>query len=97
MNSNNLLSNISLCRKAGKVTTGFDAVCDNFPKAALVFALSDVSPKTLKELRFKAEKAHREVRLLPLTMDEAADVFGKRTGVFSVDDKGLAKIFVDIT
>lgn len=56
---------LGMCRRAGRLTTGFDAVTALAAegRAALILAASDVSEKTGKELRFALERAAPGARL----------------------------------
>jgi len=82
-----------LCRRAGKLVMGFDAVVQELAspktKAAGIILAADVSPKTVKEVRFAAEKYGREVLTAQFTMDDAHEAVGKRVGVFLILDAGL--------
>lgn len=80
-----------LCRRAGKLIIGFDAVADEMRKRTPggVILASDVSPKTEKEVLFRAEQNGIEVIKAAFTMDTAKDAIGKRAGVFYVTDVGL--------
>ena len=85
------MSTVCLCRRAGKLEIGFDAVCaeisGNNKGGALLAA--DVSAKTEKEIRFLCEKHNREVLKAEFTMDDAKKAVGKRAGVFFIADEGL--------
>ena len=84
---------ISICRKAGKLKAGMDIVksaCDT-GEAKAVFAASDLSPKSLKELRFAAARNDIPAYRLSMTMQQIADAMGKRSGILAVTDKGFAK------
>lgn len=84
---------ISICRKAGKLKAGMDIVksaCDN-GEAKAVFAAADLSPKSLKELRFAAARNDVPVYRLQMTMQQIADAMGKRTGILAVTDGGFAR------
>ncbi len=89
------LSTLGLCRRAGKLIFGFDAVCDELKKpqskAAGVAVSKDISEKTLKEIRFVAEKYRVEVFQADADMDEIKDIIGKRTGIVAILDSGLFK------
>lgn len=92
---NKILGTIGLCRRAGKLVTGFDAVCEEISrpkgKAAGILLAGDISPKTEKEVRFFAEKSKKLVIKLPIGLDEIAEVLGRKTGVLAVLDEGLFK------
>lgn len=81
---------LTMCRKAGKLLLGFDAVKDaaRQGQAALVLLAADVSPKTEKEIRFYAGDV--PVRMLPFQMDALKVFFRKRTAVYGVCDAGFA-------
>ena len=87
------MSTICLCRRAGKLEIGFDAVVQELEspksKAAGIVIAADISPKTEKEIRFAAGKHNIEVITADFTMDDAAAAMGKRVGIFSVLDSGL--------
>lgn len=85
------LTALCLCRRAGKLVIGFDAVCKELSKkgfCAVVLA-NDISAKTEKEIRFSADKYERTVLKADFTMDEAENALGKRAGVFLINDEGL--------
>lgn len=83
---------LSLCRRAGKLEMGFDAVTGSLRKgqAKLLIVAKDVSERTKRQVCFAAR--HGTVKLLPLpyTMDEMWYLTGKRIGVAAVTDQGLA-------
>ena len=100
MRINNVLSTVSLCRRAGKLIIGFDAVIaelgsGNFdPKGSGkspggILLACDVSQKTEKEIRFHADRRGCEVVKAEFSMDDARGAIGKRAGVFLVADEGL--------
>lgn len=87
-----VLSLLSLCRKAAKLSMGFDKVLETVAdkSAGGVFLTGDLSEKTGKEVAFACAKQGIQVWKLPVTMDEVKTVAGKRSGVISITDKGLA-------
>jgi ribosomal protein L7Ae-like RNA K-turn-binding protein len=94
INENRALSCVGLCKRAGALITGFDACVRDIAKAKALFIASDVSEKTAKEMRFYAGKHKKPLFLLPAAMDALSGVLGKRTGVLSVTDEGLAKVVI---
>ena len=88
-----LLSLLGICKKAGKLTQGFDAVSESAGKgeASLILTAKDLSPKSGKEVEFTAAKTNTEVVRIPVTIDEIWRQTGKRAGVLAVLDKGLAQ------
>lgn len=84
---------ISICRKAGKLKSGMDMVksaCIS-GEAYAVFTASDLSAKSLKEVRFAAARSGVAVYGLSMTMEQIADAMGKKTGILAVTDGGFAK------
>lgn len=88
---NKILSTICLCRRASKLTLGFDAVVEELrgEKFAGVVLAADVSAKTEKEIRFFAEQNGKEVIKADFSMEEAKAAIGKRAGIFLINDEGL--------
>lgn len=84
---------LSLCRKAGALTMGFDAVKDsvNKGKAQLVLCAADISDGTRKRVTAFCKDC---VELLPLTQtqEELSQISKKPTGVFAVLQPELATL-----
>ena len=91
MNSS-LLRTMSLCKRAGRFLMGFDmvkqAVLDG--RARLVVTASDLSDKTLKEIRRICEEWNVPLRKVPFTMDQLWMELNKRAGVAAIVDQGFA-------
>lgn len=89
----NSLGTIGLCRRAGKLIFGFDAVKDEIikpgSKVSGVIIADDLSEKTKKEVKFICDKFGREVFAPGITMDEIKGVIGKFTGILAILDDGL--------
>lgn len=96
---NNTLSTLGLCRRAGKLIYGFDAVEAELKKENTavcgVLTASDLSEKSKKEVRFVCAKKDTEVTELAETMDEIKTVTGKRTGIIAVLDSGLYRSVIN--
>jgi ribosomal protein L7Ae-like RNA K-turn-binding protein len=90
-NSDNVLSTIGLCKRAGKIITGFDAVVSDINKAAGVIITADLSDKTKKEVVYHCGKNGKKLIETRYTMEEIANLLGKKTGVIAILDKGLFK------
>lgn len=84
---------LSLCRKAGALVTGFDAVKESVYKgeAQLVLCAGDLSAGTRSRVEAFCDGF---VPALPLgrTQTEVAHVLKKPAGVFAVTDPELAKL-----
>jgi ribosomal protein L7Ae-like RNA K-turn-binding protein len=87
---------ISLCRKAGKLTMGFDAVEEAVVKgkAWLVLTAADASPKTVNRLKANVGDLV-DVLPMPLTQDRLASISRKPVAVYAVLDRNLAKLCFD--
>lgn len=92
-NKQKLLSAVSLCRKAGKLVMGFDAVHESVMsgKAWLVLLAADVSDGTAKRMARTCEDI-TECRRMPLTQLELCGISYKKVGVYSVLDENLANL-----
>ena len=90
---NKLLFALSLCRKAGALVMGFDAVKDsvNQGKACLVLCAGDLSRPRASVVRFCQNKQKRRICLL--TQFELSAVSKKPTGVFAVTDENSSRCF----
>ena len=91
MNLAKLRGLLDMCRRSGRLVTGFDAVvalCTT--EGVLLMIATDASPRTEKELRFRA--AERPIFRLPLTKTEIAEAIGshKPVAVLAVADEGFA-------
>ncbi len=91
-----LFQAISLCRKAGALTMGFDAVEDAVVKGKvwLVMTASDASAKTVQRLNYAVGDLV-DVIPMPLTQDRLADISRKPVAVYAVTDRNLAKLCFD--
>ncbi|MCL2884351.1 MAG: ribosomal L7Ae/L30e/S12e/Gadd45 family protein [Oscillospiraceae bacterium] len=87
---------LGLCKRAGRLAVGFDAVTALLHKNAtrLVLLAADASPKTQKEIQFHAQQAAHltPVHTVPLTKEQFARAVGsaKPVAVAAVTDDGFA-------
>lgn len=93
---NPVLSLLGLCRRAGKLTPGFDAaVLDaRAGKACLLLAAADISEKTFKNLRYEGDRAGISTMRLPCDLAETGRACGIKAGVLAITDEGFAKAIV---
>lgn len=84
---------LSLCKKAGKLAAGFDAVKEKALRgeAALVLLAVDASPGTQKRVRAVCQPLC-PVESLPYTQNELASITRKPVGVLAVTSKDLAAL-----
>ncbi len=92
-----LMGSLSLCRKAGKLVMGFDAVAQSITKgrAAALLLACDLSEGSAKRITRTAQQAGLTPLRLPLTQQQLTAVTPKPTGIFAVEDPGLAKLVTD--
>ncbi len=85
-----LVSSMTMCRRAGKLLLGFDAVKEAAQQKRVhcVLLASDCAPKTEKEIRYFCSEIPCEK--LPFSMQDMTAYFTKRTAVFGVADAGFA-------
>ena len=91
---------LGMCRRAGRLITGFDAVAALLTQSGplLVMTATDLSDKSRKELAFALQKAGRPASdtavllWLPLTKEEAGRALGmnKPVGILATQDPGFA-------
>ncbi len=91
--NNKLLSFLGLCRRAGKMTIGNDAVIEeiNNGESCLVLLAGDASQRTAKEVALVAENNNVEIRTLSYSKQQLSQALGKLTAVISIHDAGFAK------
>ncbi|MDR0984197.1 MAG: hypothetical protein LBL93_04215 [Ruminococcus sp.] len=90
---------LTMCKKAGKLELGFDSSIEAVKsgKAYLLITASDISPKTLKEINFFADKFKGEnfdpnkILDIGLTREDFSEYFKKNIAVMAVCDEGFAK------
>lgn len=98
---NKTLNFLGLCKKAGKLSLGFDAVVKSMEekKSSLVLVTKDFGPNSLKKAQKKAELFSVEVLKLHETMDDIHTTLGKRCGIISINDiefsNGVKKLACD--
>lgn len=91
---NKQLGNLGLCRKAGCLILGFDAVkkAAQQGEAKLLLCTADISEKTKKEVRFFSDRYQILMREIPFNMEQVQDVIGKRIGVLAVTSENFADL-----
>lgn len=87
------MSALSLCKKAGKLVTGFDAVCESMAagEAFILLFAQDVSEKTSKRVMAKNNE-EIPTYILPTTMEQISAVTFRPVGVIAVTEKNLATL-----
>ena len=95
-----VLQAIGLCRKAGKVIIGTDAVCEAMRgrhKPVAVFAANDISENTEKRLRDKCTTYGVSLRVIPAGGEMLAHALGKcaKTAAVAVTDENLYRLVIE--
>ena len=87
-----LLSQLGICKKAGKLVQGFDAVSDAAQNKTLhlIVTAKDFSPKSQKEIAYVAQQTHTALLAMPVGMADVERMMGRRYGVLGISDQGLA-------
>ncbi len=87
------LSMLGLCRKAGRMSIGFNDTAEAVSrhKTVLIYIASDLSAKTEKELNFITKNTAIEVIRTGYDMQTLSNAVGIKTGVISINDEGFAK------
>lgn len=90
-----LFSALSLCRKAGALAIGFDAVKEavSGKKAALIVAASDLSEGTLQRIK-NSNTSKAKIYSIPYTQQQLVPLAGKPVGVLAVNNNDLAALCV---
>ena len=84
---------LGFARKAGKLAVGTAAAEESIKRkrAKLVLVASDISQKSLKEMRFLGDKFNIPVAVTELGIDGITQSIGTKAGILSVEDEGFAK------
>ena len=88
-----ILSLLGLCRRAGKLSLGNDAVLASVRDGAarLVLCTADISENTYKKIAYAAGDSSVPCLTLNRTKDSLGNAIGKYCAVVSVNDAGFAK------
>ena len=88
-----LLGTLGLCKKAGKLILGFDAVAQAIQagEVSLVVLAQDLSPKSAKEIIRIAQMHGTEHIHISAEMEDIKRRVGKKAGILAITDQGLSK------
>lgn len=86
--NNRFISFLGICRKAGKVSMGFDLVVDDIEKGKtnLILTTSDLSQNTKKKIFLKCRDYNVDYIEIKNSIDEIYAFLGKGSGVISILD-----------
>lgn len=84
---------LTICRKAGQLSLGFDPMKEALVcgKARAVLTASDISPKTEKEARFFSDKHGVPVRKTEMTSEDIYCALGKKAVIVTILGEGFAE------
>ena len=95
MITDNLRGLFGLCRRAGKMSLGHDAVVTSVKKrkAYLVITCSDASERLKREIKDECSFDGRNIKYIdaPFGTDELAFCISSKAKVISIDDQGFAE------
>lgn len=96
-----IINLMTICKKSGKLVTGFDAVKNSFldGKVYCVIVAADISENTLKKVNIICKAfSKRSVPLIKtiLTVEEMELYLCKKVAVAAVCDKGFAQRFIEL-
>ena len=83
-----LLGFLGLCRKAGKLTFGFDAVVRKAKEegSGLVLVTKDFSPRSLRSAKEKLNNFGAQVIILDdISMDDLCSILKRKTGIVLIE------------
>lgn len=88
-----VLSLLGFASKSGNLSFGMDCVKESIikGKTKLIIVAADISEKSLKEIRFFADKQKKEVISVEYLSDTLMSATGRKGGILSVNDEGFAK------
>lgn len=86
-----ILGLLGICRKAGKLKMGFDAVAASLERdARLLLITDDISPKTRERILSKAANSGTKHICLSVTSSDVEMAIGKKLAVMAITDAGFA-------
>ncbi|GHU54786.1 hypothetical protein FACS1894132_09940 [Clostridia bacterium] len=84
--SKKIINLLTICRKAGKAVFGFDPCVG--ANCELLLVTTDISPKTLKDLKYKCPDT--EILEIDLTKQDLSEVFHKQIAIVGICDEGFS-------
>lgn len=90
---NKIMGLLTMARRAGKLSLGMDMskdACKNGISKGVCTA-TDISPKSLKEIKFVCMCENVPLYSLGIDMESVGTELGKKVGIISVNDGGFMK------
>lgn len=92
--NNKVLTLLGFAAKAGRLSYGYEATVGAVKagKSKLVIIAEDISPKSLKETVYFADKFSVKYAVLGgIDIKTVSDAVGRKCGILSVSDQGFAE------
>ena len=92
--NNRILTLLGFASKASKLSFGYNSSLTDLSKkkSRIIICAEDLSPKTLKEITFYAEKENKKVFTLKgINIEKLSQSVGRKCGMVSVNDEGFAE------
>lgn len=98
MPNRSILNMLGLCRRAGKLIYGFDAVKEAVLKSDVnsIFMANNLSAKSKKELLYITKDKRIPLIQTTIEMEEMQTIIGKRTGILAITEQGFSKKIVSM-
>ena len=89
---------LGLCSKAGKIVSGMDAVSDEIKrnKIKLLIVAEDTSEKTLKNIKYLAEKKNVKFIVIGNIEDNSKAIGKENRAIIGIKDKNIADGIIKI-
>lgn len=95
MKNDVFLQSLGLARRAGKLLCGFDSVISEKTRLSAVLLASDLSPRTVKNLRYALDNENIHPVTLEYSMSALGYAIGKKpVGIIGIADDGFAKLLM---
>ncbi len=90
---NKIMGLLTMARRAGKLSFGMDMSKDACKRGISkgICTANDVSPKSLKEIKFVCMVENVPLYSLGMDMEAVGAELGKKVGIISVNDSGFMK------
>ncbi len=87
---------LSMCRRAGKLRAGFDAVeqAARRREAAAVLLSCELAERTRRNAEQFCRQTNTPLYSIPYTFDDLAPFLGRRAGILCITDAPFAKALV---
>lgn len=83
---------IGLCKRAGALIEGSDAVWDATMQGRvhLLLIAEDISPRSLKRMQEAADRSNTTLTVIPTTIHELGERLGRKVGILGIGDENFS-------